>query len=135
VLKSIWAVFAGFAVATALALGADYLVMAAAPQYADPQARVGNAGLLAAMLAYTALFGAAGAWVTAWLAPRRPMMHAVILGVIALLLALTATTVFWATAPAWYHVLSVLLVLPAAWAGGWLFARPGRRRAVSARGR
>ncbi|MBS0320093.1 MAG: hypothetical protein JSR18_06095, partial [Proteobacteria bacterium] len=72
----------------------------------------------------------AGAYVTAWLAPRRPMMHAVILGVVALLLALAESTVFWNVLPAWSHVLAILLVLPSAWLGGLLHARPGQRRVV-----
>lgn len=135
-MRSIWAVFAGFVVATVLAIGTDLLLFALLPQLADPQVQMQQTGLLAAMVVYTAIAGAAGAFVTAWLAPRRPMMHAVILGVIALLLALAASTVSWATSPAWYHVLQVGLVLPAAWVGGWLYARPGRRHITTAsRGR
>ncbi len=44
----------------------------------------------------------------------------VLLGVIALVLSAAATVASCHTAPAWYHVIALVLVLPAAWCGGLL---------------
>ncbi len=134
-MRSIVSIVAGFLVATALAFGAEMLLLKIAPALADPAARAQDIAALVVMLAYAAIALIAGAYVTARLAPRRPMMHAVILGVIALALALTESTVFWNVLPAWSHVASIVLVLPAAWFGGLLYARPGQRRVVVRRNR
>ncbi|MCB1304474.1 MAG: hypothetical protein KDK37_09360, partial [Leptospiraceae bacterium] len=78
--KSILAVIAGFILVFALSLGADALMHALGifPPWGEPM----SDGLFALAATYRALFGIAGGFVTARLAPRRPMKHAVILGVL-----------------------------------------------------
>ncbi len=70
-------------------------------------------------------FTALGGYVAARLAPDDPMRHALIVGVLSLLLAILLTT-----APGegpetawWVDALGYLLAVPAAVAGGWLGAR------------
>ena len=105
-----------------LAVGGDALLHRIMP------GSFGNDGMahglaLSVALINTAVFGALGAYVAARLAPGHPLRHALILGAIALLLSIIATIQLWHTAPVWYHVLAVLLVLPAAWLGGMLVER------------
>ena len=71
-------------------------------------------------LAYRCVFSVLGCYVTAMLAPRAPMAHALALGLIGTALS---TTGFIATSgmdlgPRWYPLALVVSVLPSAWLGG-----------------
>lgn len=74
---------------------------------------------------YRTLLSIAGCFVTGILAPSRPMLHAMILGVIGLVLSTVAAIVTipldWG--PAWYPIALVLVTLPSAWLGGKLAER------------
>jgi hypothetical protein len=48
------------------------------------------------------------------------MKHAVALGVLGLIFSLIGAVMVWTTAPVWYHVVSLALVMPYAWIGGRL---------------
>ncbi|HVE79536.1 MAG TPA: hypothetical protein VNA89_11765 [Gemmatimonadaceae bacterium] len=122
-LRSILAVAAGFLVTVLLAVGSDYLLMAAMPGAFSPDGRVERTSLLLFALAYGALFAVAGAYVTGRLAPGRPVTHALILGAIALALSIVVSASRWDNAPAWYNLAALAVILPAAWAGGTLAMR------------
>jgi hypothetical protein len=126
-LRSILAVAAGFILAAVLDLGGDFAARMIAPDSFDSFGNATDTGLLALTLVYSSLFGILGAFVTARLAPSRPVRHALILGVIVLLIALWATVQMWGTAPAWYHIVALISVLPESWLGGVLGA--GKRGA------
>ncbi len=72
---------------------------------------------------YTFLFCMLGSYAAACFAPRRPLRHAVELGVLALGLMLVLTFMFWRETPTWYHFAALAVVLPAAWLGGTLRER------------
>jgi hypothetical protein len=46
------------------------------------------------------------------------MQHALILGALGLVFNIIGSVKMWDTAPAWYHIVAILLVMPAAWLGG-----------------
>ena len=125
--RSIAAVVIGFVVIGLLAFGTDAAVRAAMPGAFSPTGAVSDPGLLLAMLAYVTLYAVAGCYLTARLAPRRPMAHALALGVLGLLFNIAGSIAMWDTAPAWYHVVALVLVMPSAWLGGWLRERELRR--------
>jgi len=82
--------------------------------------------------AYRVVISVAGAWITARLAPQRPMKHALILGLVGTLLGVVGVVVTWNMnlGPRWYPVLLAVLALPQCWAGGRLFeSRTARARA------
>jgi hypothetical protein len=66
----------------------------------------------------------AGAYLTARLAPSRPMMHALVLGALGFVASLVGAVVTWnkgaAFGPHWYPVGLVLLAMPQSWLGGRL---------------
>ena len=128
-MRSALAVISGFLVTAAVAFAADDLVLRFAPNARDSVGRITEARILILMLVYTALAAIGGSYVTARLAPSRPLRHAMILGAIALALSIVATVMFWDAGPAWYHAIAVGLVLPCAWLGGMLYLR-GRARLV-----
>ncbi len=73
-------------------------------------------------LAYRCLYGAAGSWIAARLAPSAPMGHALALGGVGVLLSLAGVIVTWnmGLGPHWYPVALVITALPFAWLGGRL---------------
>lgn len=74
---------------------------------------------------YRVVISILGAALTAWLAPRAPLRHALYLGVVGTLLGLVALAATWGNglAPAWYPIALVLLAFPQCWAGGHLFLK------------
>jgi hypothetical protein len=128
--RSILAIIAGFFVTAAVAFAADDLVLRLVSGVRDSTGRITDARVLVLMLLYTALSAIGGSYVTARLAPSRPLLHSMILGAIALVLSIMATIMFWAAGPAWYHAIAVGLVLPCAWLGATLYSR-GRENPVT----
>lgn len=129
--RSIVAVVVGFLLIGALAFGTDAAVRAAIPGAYDAQGRMDSVPLLLFTLAYVGVYAVAGCYLAARLAPSRPMRHAMILGVLGLAFNIAGTIAAWNTAPAWYHVVALLLVLPYAWMGGRLRERELERRAAA----
>jgi len=120
-LRSIAAVLVGFVLIGALSFGADLVLRQAMPGAFDAAGRVESTAVLLLMMGYVGLFAVTGCYLTARLAPRRPMLHALVLGALGLAFtAINTFAVFWDTAPAWYHVASLALVMPYAWIGGRL---------------
>lgn len=118
-LRSILAVAAGFILTTVLALGADLAIRATRPGLFGDSGPVESKGALLA-LGYTLAFVLGGCYLAGRLAPRKPLKHALILGVIGFVGTVIATVALWGTGPAWYHIATLLLFLPAAWLGGRL---------------
>lgn len=77
---------------------------------------------------YRIVISVAGAWLTARLAPARPMMHALILGGIGVVLGLVGVVLTWdkGLGPRWYPVALTVLSIPQCWAGGRLYGMRGR---------
>ncbi|MBV9773508.1 MAG: hypothetical protein JO040_06135 [Gemmatimonadetes bacterium] len=117
-LRSVIAVLTGFLLIGALSVGADALLLRALPTAFDAAGRVDSVPVLLLIIGYVGIFAVSGCYLAARLAPRAPMRHALILGVLGLLFNVAGTIARWDSAPAWYHVVSLVLVLPYAWAGG-----------------
>lgn len=118
--RSILAIVAGFIFIAALSLGADAVLRASMPGVFSPTGRIDSVPVLLLIIGYVFVFAVAGCYLTARLAPRRPLMHALVLGVLGLLFNIAGTIAVWESAPAWYHAVALLLVMPAAWLGGRL---------------
>jgi hypothetical protein len=122
VLRSVGAVLAGLLATVVLSLGTD-VVMYATGVFPPWGQRVGDALLLLAT-AYRTVFGVAGGYITARLAPDRPMQHALAGGLVGLAISIAGTVATWNAGPAfgprWYPLALVVLAMPTAWAGGKL---------------
>jgi hypothetical protein len=84
----------------------------------------GYDGALLLATIYRTVFGVAGSYVTARLAPDRPMGHALAGGVLGLAVSIVGAVVTWNKGPAfgphWYPLALIVLAMPTAWAGGVL---------------
>jgi hypothetical protein len=69
------------------------------------------------------VIGIAGSYLTARLAPDRPLQHALALGVVGVLLGTAGTVAMWNLGPAWYPLVLIALTMPCAWLGGRLRVR------------
>ncbi len=121
ILRSVGAIVAGFAAVVVLSIATDAVLHAVGvfPPVGQPM----TAGLYALALAYRTLFTVAGGYITARLAPRRPLAHAVVLGVIGIVAGTAGAVAMWELGDQWYPIALVLLALPSTWLGGWLFSR------------
>jgi surface polysaccharide O-acyltransferase-like enzyme len=74
--------------------------------------------------AYRIVYNVVGCYVAARLAPDRPMLHALALGVVGVAVSIAGTVATWNRGPAfgpkWYPLALIALAMPCAWAGGRL---------------
>ena len=121
-LRSIGAVVAGMLVGIVLSLGTDAVLHAIG--YLPPLGQPVTSGPLIPATIYRAIYGVIGAYVTARLAPNRPMRHAMLLGTLGLIVCIAGAVFTWNRGaefgPHWYPVALIILALPTAWLGGKL---------------
>ena len=125
-LKSLWAVIAGVLVVIVVTTLIDIALHAAGVFPPMDQPIDDGQSLLATL--YRVVVGIAGAWVTARLAPDKPMKHALILGLVGTILALVGVVATWnlGLGPRWYPIALVVLAVPQSWAGGRLYVAQRR---------
>jgi hypothetical protein len=118
VLKSIGAVFAGLVANVILALGTDY-----------PLEKFGlmklpfsenSTWFVLGVTFYRLVYSVLGCYITAILAPDKPFRHAMILGLIGVILSTLGLVAMWDQEPKWYPISLIVLALPCAWIGGKL---------------
>ena len=83
--------------------------------------------LAALATSYRFVISVVGAWLTARLAPDRPMRHALILGCVGVVLGLVGVVATWnlGLGPRWYPIALVLLAIPQCWLGGKIYETAG----------
>ena len=124
VLKSIGAVLAGFVFIVITHNGTD-LILESLGIFTPPTQRFDTTWMVVTAVIYRAAFSVAGCYLTAWLAPSKPMLHALILGGIGLVLSTVAAivTIPMDLGPAWYPIALAVISLPCGWLGGKLYER------------
>jgi hypothetical protein len=131
ILRSIGAVFAGVVAVFILSLGTD-VVMHATGIF-PPWFQAMSDALFVLALAYRIVYGVAGGYIAARLAPDRPMLHALMLGVVGFALSIAGVVGTWNRGPEfgpkWYPLALVATALPCAWVGGKLRVMQLRSRA------
>lgn len=119
-MRSVWAILAGFILIGLLSFGTDAIMHAMSPWAYDEKGGTTNLPILLVSMIYSAVYGVVGCYVAARLAPSRPMLHAMILGGIGVLVTGVINGALWGHVPAWWSIANVALVLPLAWIGGRL---------------
>jgi hypothetical protein len=122
ILRSVGAVFAGLLAVVVLSEGTDFVMRSAG---IFPPLDAGMTGMtdekLAIATVYRTIAGGIGGFVAAMLAPSRPGLHAVGLGLIGLVLGTAGAIVMWDIGHHWYPITLAVVALPASWFGGRLY--------------
>jgi hypothetical protein len=118
--RSIGALLAGLVAVVVLSLGTD-LALHAAGIFPALGERMSDA-LLVLATAYRTVYAVAGGYITARMAPNRPMQHALAGGLIGVALGTLGAVMTWnrALGPHWYPLALIVTALPTAWLGGKL---------------
>lgn len=117
--RSAAALLAGFVVVLILSLGTDVVLHATGVFPKLGQAMSNPLFFLATT--YRTLYAIIGSYITARVAPYKPMQHALVGGLIGLALSIVGTVVTWnkpELGPHWYPLALVVTALPSAWIGG-----------------
>ena len=130
VLRRVGAVLAGLIAIFILSTTTD-LALHATGVFPPWEVRMRDA-LFLLPLAYRVVYGVAGCYLTARLAPDRPMLHALVLGAVGVVISTAGAVLMWDAGPAWYSLGVIAIAIPCAWAGGKLGGV--RHEALSPRG-
>lgn len=119
--RSTGAVLAGFLTVAVLSVATDVLLHLL-KVYPPWDQGMHDPGLNLLALSYRIVYTILGSYVTARLAPRNRMRHALILGTIGFVVgsAAAAATIPMKLGPDWYPIAIALTALPCAWLGGVL---------------
>jgi len=117
--RSVFAITAALVVNAVLSLGTDQVlhVLDIYPPWGQPMY---DASLNLLALTYRIVFGVPAGYLVARLAPRAPMRHAAILGIIAVALSTLGAVAAITQAdlsPAWYPIALALAAYPCVWLG------------------
>ena len=129
--KSIWAVVAGviFIIGVTTIVDIALHALGVFPPMDQPL----DDRLAALATSYRIVISVAGAWLTARLAPAKPMQHALLLGVVGTVLGLVGVVATWnrGLGPRWYPVALAVLAIPQCWVGGKLYEMRRNQRVQS----
>lgn len=120
ILRSVGAVLAGLLFVIIITTATDALLHATGifPPLGQPM----SDSLFLLALSYRIVYGIAGGYLTARLAPDKPVKHALVLGVIGFVLSLAGTVATWNRGPEfgpkWYPLALMVIAIPTAWLGG-----------------
>jgi len=122
-LQSVGAVLIGFLVGGILSVGTDQVLHVL--KFYPPWGQRTPSGPLLVATAYRIIYTIVGAYVTARLAPDRPMKHVLALGIIGVILSVAGAVATWNLdlGPHWYSIAIIVIALPCTWLGGKLFLR------------
>ncbi|MBE0567622.1 MAG: hypothetical protein IH621_16825 [Krumholzibacteria bacterium] len=116
------AVIAGFVLWSAVWIAAQRVVVSVVPEAFGEDAAVASTGVLLLFLAVSVVGSLVSGWVAALVARESAGRAVPILAAILLGTGLVFEIGGWSLAPAWYHVLFLLLLVPATLAGARLRA-------------
>ena len=124
-MRSVSAILAGLMVVIVLSVCTDALLHATGiyPPWFQPM----GDGLWVLATAYRIVYSVLGAYVAVRLAPGRPMLHAVVFGVVGVVLGAIGAASNWnggpEYGPKWFSLGLIAIALPCSWAGAALFSK------------
>ncbi|MDP9278497.1 MAG: hypothetical protein M3P00_03685 [Gemmatimonadota bacterium] len=123
--RSAIALVTGLLVGVILSLGTDQIlhVLKIYPPWGETM----SDELFMIATAYRVVYTVLGSYIAARLAPARAMWHAMVLGVVGLVVSIAGAAATWNTnppvGPHWYALLIAAISIPCAWLGGWIRER------------
>ena len=129
ILRRIGAVLAGLILIVILDTGLDLIMHATGiyPPWFQPM----RTSLWLLAITYRTIDGLAGSYLTARLAPDRPVTHALVLGFVGVLMGTAGAIATWDKGPEfgpkWYPLALIFIALPVSWIGGTIRQRQLQR--------
>lgn len=120
--RSVIAILAGFIAGGALSVGTDSLLQAL-NVFPPPDEGFFVPWMIVLAIVYRSAYNVFGCYVTAALAPKRPMLHVMVIGVVGFILTIIGTITHADKGPLWYGITLAVLTLPCAWLGATLRLR------------
>ena len=117
--KSIGAILAGFITVVILSIVTDF-ILETLGVFPPPVKGLFTTWMLILALLYRSAYTVLGGYITAKLAPDRPMRHAIILGLIGIIAATLGAVAGWNLSQHWYPIALIITALPCTWLGGKL---------------
>jgi uncharacterized MnhB-related membrane protein len=122
--RGIAAVLIGMIAGIVVTLGTDIVLHKIGVFQPWGSSLVGFDGALLLATVYRTVYGIAATYIIARLAPDRPMQHALVGGLLGLVVSIVGAAATWNKGPAfgphWYPLALIVLAMPQAWAGGKL---------------
>jgi hypothetical protein len=128
--RAILAVLAGAAVWAALWIGGTQAAQAVFPSVFVRGQPVTHIGVLLGLILYSLPLSILAGYVTAAVAAKNPMPVVWALAVVQLIFGIIAETSAWNLTPVWYHVVFLVLVVPATVYGGLIRVRRRQTQAA-----
>ena len=122
ILKSIVAILPGFFLGAILSITTDFL-MEKTGMMSMKHFKQSSLTIILIVIAYRIIFNVIGCYVTAYLAPNKPMKHVIIIGIIGTVLSIVGSLAMWEHAMPFYNITIIFMSLPSAWLGGQLFLK------------
>lgn len=121
-LKGALAIFLGLIASAVLTLSTDAMLSSMGiVNMVDFQSN--GMPLIIVVLLYRFTFNILGCYVAAYLAPKRPQLHAILLATAGLLLSVIGAAQMWYFAPEYYNIGLIILSLPAGLIGARIYQR------------
>ncbi len=124
ILKGIGAILAGMIFIVVSHTGTDF-VLEKLGIFTPPEQGLHITWMAVTATIYRSVYTVVGGYITAALAPDKPMLYVLILGLIGLVISTAAAiaTIPMKLGPAWYPIALAALALPCVWIGGKLRTR------------
>jgi hypothetical protein len=115
--RSVWAIVAGFLAVVVLSIGTDVVLhkLGIFPPLGE---RMANRLFVWATI-YRTIYAIIGSYITARLAPSRPLWHAMLGAIIGIIIGTVGAVVTWNKdlGPHWYPLALIVTGIPCAWIG------------------
>lgn len=129
--RQVLAVGVGASLWAFLWLAGTALAQAALPGRVVPDRPLNDPAVLFSYLGYSVVLSVLAGFVSARLAPARPLRAVGVLAVLQLGLGIVSELSYWSLLPAWYHLAFLALIVPATLYGGTLGRARGSPRGAA----
>jgi hypothetical protein len=130
-LRSTASILAGFVTGGALSVGTDSVLQSLAI-FPPPDEGFFIPWMIVLAIVYRSAYNVFGCYVTAALAPKKPMLHVMVIGVVGFILTIIGTVTHADKGPLWYGISLAILTLPSAWLGATLRMKSHNVESVAA---
>jgi len=129
-MRSFFAILAGFFTVFIVSRAFDFAFHELHPGYAAPV--VIGWGIALIVLVYGNFSILIGGYVTGMISRKNYVTNRVILGCLGVIISIIVDIKHWGDAPAWFHIIALLLVVPVSAYGAHLAGQRQERRALAA---